>query len=173
MKLTKQKFTSFADLWAALLLKKDRMDAELLAVIFWLVWNRRNAARMGEFVLDYHQIWARAVSYLLEFNSAKVCEREAEAEGITTVRWRPSSPNYYKINFDEAIFSKVEAVGLGIVIQDSFRRVIGSLAERVPLPTSAAMVEALAYKRALLFAKELCIFDAVVEGDVELIIKAL
>ena len=67
----------------------------------------------------------------------------------------------------------MEAVGLGIVIRDSFGRVIGSLAERVPLPSSAAMVEALACRRALLFAKELCIFEAVVEGDAELIIRAL
>ena len=64
-------------------------------------------------------------------------------------------------------------MSLGVVIHDSYGRVIGSLAERIPLPISAAMVEALACRRALLFAKELCIFDAVFEGDAELIIKAL
>nr|POF05551.1 hypothetical protein CFP56_18066 [Quercus suber] len=97
MKLTRQKFTSFADLWTALLLKKDRMDVKLL----------------------------------------------------------------------------VEATELGIVIRDSFGRVISSLAKRVPLPSLVATVEALACRRALLFAKELCIFKAVVEGDAEVIIRAL
>ena len=131
LKITRQKFTSFADLWAVLL-KKGRTDVELLAVIFWLVWNRRNAERTGESALDYHLIRARADSYLLEFKSAKVCDRKAIAVGVTTVRWRPPNPNYFKINFDGAVFSEVEAVGLGVVIRDSFCSVIGSLAERVP-----------------------------------------
>ena len=92
------------------------MDIDLLAMIFWLVWNRRNATRTEESVLDYHQIQAIVDSYLLEFKSAKVCERKAVAEGNTLVRWGPPSPNYYKINFDGADFSEVEAAGLGIVI---------------------------------------------------------
>lgn len=128
---------------------------------------------MGESVLDYHQIQARAGLYLLEFKSAKVCERRAVAEGIGAVRWRPPSPYHYKINFDGVVFSDVEAARLGVVICDSYGRVMGSLAERVPLLTLAAMVEALACRRALLFAKELYIFDVVFEGDAKLIIKAL
>nr|POF00372.1 hypothetical protein CFP56_71516 [Quercus suber] len=101
---------------------------------------------MGESVLDYHQIRARSGLYLLEFKSAKVRERRAVEEGIGAVRWRPPSPNHYKINFDGAVFSDVEAKGLRVVICDSYGRVMGSLAECVPLPTSAAMVAALAYK---------------------------
>ena len=72
----------------------------------------------------------------------------------SVVRWRPPSPNHYKINFDGAVFSDVEATGLGVVIHGSCGRVIGSLAEHVPLLTSIAIVEALAYRMALLFAKE-------------------
>ena len=64
-------------------------------------------------------------------------------------------------------------MSLGVVIHDSYGRVIGSLAERIPLPILAATVEALACGRVLLFAKELCIFDSVFERDAELIIKAL
>ena len=149
------------------------MDVDLLATIFWLIWSRRNVERMGESILDCHHNRARANLYLLEFKSAKVCERRAVAEGLSTVRWRPPSPNYYKMNFDGAIFSDVEAAGLGVVIRDSYGGVIGSLAKRVLLPTSTTMVEALTCRRALLFAKELCIFYAMFEGDAELIIKVL
>ena len=46
MKLIRQKFISFTDLWAALISKKDRLNVDLLAVTFWLVWSRRNAARI-------------------------------------------------------------------------------------------------------------------------------
>ena len=143
MKFTKQKHILFADFWVVLLLKKDRVDVDLLVVIFWLFWNRRNAEQMGESILNYHQIRARVDLYLL-FKSTKVCERRVVAEGISTVRWRPPNPNYYKINFDGAVFSDVEAASLGVVICDSYGRVIGSLAECVPLLTSVTTVEALA-----------------------------
>ena len=51
--------------------------------------------------------------------------------------------------------------------------VIGAMCERVSLPISPAVVEALACTRALAFAKELCIFECSVEGDVEVIINAI
>ncbi|XP_075642157.1 uncharacterized protein LOC142613591 [Castanea sativa] len=64
-------------------------------------------------------------------------------------------------------------LGLGVVIRDSSDQVIGALAERIPIPMSVATVEALACRRALIFAKELCIFETVFEGGAEAIIKAL
>ena len=50
---------------------------------------------------------------------------------------------------------------------------VGALAERIPIPTSATIVEALAYRRALNFAEELNLMDTVFEGDAKQIIKAL
>ena len=60
-----------------------------------------------------------------------------------------------------------------MVIRDSCGRVVGALAERIPIPISAAIVEALACRRALIFAKELNLMDTVFGGDAEQIIKAL
>jgi len=78
----------------------------------------------------------------------------------------------YKVNFDGAIFKDL-GVGLGVVIRDSEGMVIGALAERNPLPCSIAMVESLACRRAVLFAKEMSIFEATIEGDAEIVILAL
>lgn len=50
---------------------------------------------------------------------------------------------------------------------------IGALMERIPLPLAVASVEALACRRAILFAKELCIFYATFEGDLEIVTNAL
>ena len=60
-----------------------------------------------------------------------------------------------------------------VVVHDSSGSVIGALFEWIPLPTSAATVEVLACRRALLFVKELSIFKCSLEGDAEVIIKAL
>lgn len=62
-----------------------------------------------------------------------------------------------------------------MVIRDSHGLVIGVLSECIllPLPLSTAIVEALACRRALTFAKELSIFKSIVKGDAEVIVRAL
>lgn len=82
-------------------------------------------------------------------------DRRVEADNLRATRWIPPAPALYKINFDGAVFSDVGTAGLGVVICDSCGRVIGSLAKHIPIPTSAATVEALACIRALILAKEL------------------
>lgn len=59
------------------------------------------------------------------------------------------------------------------MIRDYHGRVIGAMAERIPIPTYVEIVEALAYRRALTFARELNISDSVFEGYAEIIIKSL
>lgn len=60
-----------------------------------------------------------------------------------------------------------------MVIRDSVGSVIGALAERIPLPLSVATMEALAYRRAVQFAKEFSVFKTTFEGDAEIVTNAL
>lgn len=50
---------------------------------------------------------------------------------------------------------------------------MATLSQQIPLPTSVEMVEVLAARRALLFARELGFESLVDEGDSEIIIKAI
>nr|POE66068.1 putative ribonuclease h protein [Quercus suber] len=172
-KCSGQKFLHFADLLAYLFMGKNCLDIDLLAVIKWLIWGRRNAARRDESILEYHQIRSKAEVYLLDFKTAQKDDRRVAAATTRAPRWIPPIPNHFKINFYGAVFSELNAAGLGVVIRDSCGRVVGALAERIPIPTSAAIVEALACRRALIFAKELNLMDTVFEGDAKQIIKAL
>lgn len=52
MKCTKKKLILFADLLAVLLMRKDRVDVDLLAMILWLIGSRRNATQLGEPVIE-------------------------------------------------------------------------------------------------------------------------
>ncbi|KAL0005365.1 hypothetical protein SO802_012926 [Lithocarpus litseifolius] len=63
--------------------------------------------------------------------------------------------------------------GLGVVIRDSAGLVIGALSQKIRLPSSVVMVEALAARRAVMFAKEISVFRVVVEGDSLQVIKAV
>ena len=47
-KLLKYKFFLFADLWEMLLKMKEMLDVNLMAMIFWFIWSRRNSVRVGE-----------------------------------------------------------------------------------------------------------------------------
>ena len=60
-----------------------------------------------------------------------------------------------KVNFDWALFTKENVVGLGIIIHNDDRLVMTALTQQIPLLTLVEMVEMLAVGRALWFAKEL------------------
>lgn len=59
----------------------------------------------------------------------------------------------FKMNFDGAIFENLALAGLGIVIRDEQGLIITALSQRIPLPNSVNMVEALAARRSLIFAQ--------------------
>ena len=63
--------------------------------------------------------------------------------------------------------------GLGIVLCNATGKVIAALSQRVPLPSLVAMVEALAYRRVMEFAKEISALDCIIKGDVEVVLKAI
>ena len=72
----------------------------------------------------------------------------------TPVHCCPPLNSSCKVNFDGAIFQKLGTAGIGAVIRDHEGRVIGAMSERIALPPSVEHVEALACRRAILFAKD-------------------
>ena len=69
--------------------------------------------------------------------------------------WKPSTAETSKTNFDGAIFENEGEAGIAVVIQNSYGEVMASLSERIPLPFSVTVLEMLAARRAVLFAKEI------------------
>ena len=60
-----------------------------------------------------------------------------------------------------------------MIIQDQARLVLAALSQKIPLPTAVEIVEVIATRRALLFARELGFERVLVEGDSEVVIKAI
>ena len=89
------------------------------------------------------------------------------------VRWNPLSEGMYKANFDGVIFSELSLVVIGAVIHDSYRNVIVVLSQKIPLPQSVDLVEALASSRAVSFARELCISMVEFEGNSQRIVTTI
>ena len=78
-----------------------------------------------------------------------------------------------KINYDGAIFPEEGRAGLGVVCRNSEGAVIASLSEQIPLPATIPLVEALAARRAAVFAVDLGLTTVVLEGDSDIVFKDL
>ena len=89
------------------------------------------------------------------------------------VKWCPLEPNLLKVNFDGVVFREENSAGVGVIIRDIDGRIIASMVEKVPLPNSVAALEAVAAVKALYFAAGLGISSIALEGDSEIVIKAL
>ena len=173
-KLLKYKFAKFEDLLEMVFRFKGSTDTDLLAVIFWMILEKRNSDRMRGSFYSHQDIRPRALWFLHYFSIVQLPQQIHHLLiPSRRIRWIPPISPLYKVSFDGAIFKEIGAAGLGVVIQDSEGSVVGALAKRIPLPLSVAMVEALACRRAILFAKELSIFYATFEGDAEIVTNAL
>ena len=84
---------------------------------------------------------------------------------IAPVCWTRPPSGLYKVNFDAALFEGLGCAGIGVAIRDSSGAIIGTLSQKIPLPHSMEMAEALAARRAVVFAQELCLANVLVEGD--------
>ncbi|XP_023918538.1 uncharacterized protein LOC112030088 [Quercus suber] len=89
------------------------------------------------------------------------------------IKWKPPPSNWIKTNFDGAVFKERAETGLGSIIRNDRGLVMATLTQIIPLPTFVEMVEVLAARRALIFAKELGFEKVILEGDSEIAIRAM
>lgn len=84
---------------------------------------------------------------------------------VGPVRWTHPLDGLYKVNFDAALFEGSGYAGIGVAIQDLSGAIIGALSQKIPLPHSVELAEALAARRTVVFAQELSIANVLVKGD--------
>nr|POE81223.1 putative ribonuclease h protein [Quercus suber] len=160
------------DLFMGILNKHDHHLAERFAVIAWSIWYKRNATWTSSSSLPRTQIHADALERLNEFHQAQDIPMVSH-QPSTPVHWCPPPNSWCKVNFDGAIFQELGDAGIGVVIRDHVGKVIGAMSERIALPPSLEHVEALACRRATLFAKDFNLQAVTFEGDSETIINYL
>jgi hypothetical protein len=88
-------------------------------------------------------------------------------------KWKPPTHHLYKANFDGAFSKDTNSGGIGVVIRDQAGLPIATLSQKLPATHSIEITEALAARRAILFAKEVGLTSVVFEGDAENIIRDL
>lgn len=135
-------------------------------------WSRRNKLRVGEHVAPLAKINALATDSLLEFQCAQ-SHPQPSVKKVISSRWSPPPMGWAKINFDGATFKDKNLTGLGGVIRNDKGLVMAAFTQIIPLPTSIETVEVLAARSALVLALELSLNQVQLEGDSEIIFKAL
>ncbi|KAK7833845.1 hypothetical protein CFP56_025181 [Quercus suber] len=89
------------------------------------------------------------------------------------MRVRQTSWQIHKIEGRVRMMVKLDCAGLGVVYQDHSGQVIAALSQKIGLPHTVEMAEALATRQAVEFARELSPFDVILEGDCLQVVRAL
>ena len=136
----------------------------LFSTIAWSLWQWRNRIREGQQTWSLSELERHAKELVLEF--LEVVKQPARiAIPRAQVCWSlPSEPNY-KGNFDAAFFNASGCASIGVVFRDHMGQIIAALSQKIPLVQFVELVKAMAARRAILFAKELTLFNVVIKGD--------
>ena len=87
--------------------------------------------------------------------------------------WRPPTDDFAKVNFDGAIFSNVNKLGIGVVIRNSNGLVLDSVSQQLSQAYSPEDIKALAASKALHFASEIGCSQVVLDGDSQVLMTRL
>ncbi|KAK7832966.1 hypothetical protein CFP56_026054 [Quercus suber] len=151
---------------------ENGLPSDLLAMLTSQVWLRRNKLRMGEKVPDLRLLNSLVREAFQEFQHAHTVEPSHLSTRPQT-KWKPSPMDWFKINFDGVVFQEKNEAGLVIIICDDHGLVMAALTQVIPLPTLLEMVEVLAARKALIFAKELTFDHIILKGDSNIAIHAM
>ena len=136
-------------------------NLELFVVVSWFIWYRRNKNRLKEPCIPLGKIFEAAHTRLLEFQNK------------VGVKWKALSPDFYKVNYDGAMYRESGKAGIRVVVRNENGEVMASLAEKITKPASVEVLEALAAKRVAIFLMELGQHRVIIERDSEIVFKAL
>jgi len=157
---------------------------ELMAITAHKLWIRRNSVIFGGKVLSPSCLLKCAKDTLFEFQEA--CSSPLTNLGVvsalptnlgagTSVRyhWTNPSEGWIKLNWDAAIDSNSNTMGLGLVARDFTGKVRAMMCNFLPYVTDPAVAEAFAARQGAILARDMGFQKVVLEGDSQVIVQAL
>jgi len=166
---------TFQNLMWVLLLNGDAREDKVAHVVTtaWAIWYNRNEVKYGGVRKSGQQISSWASDYLWEYRVAVTQIAPGVLVPRQVISWSPPQNGHFKINVDGAVFSKLKAVGVAVVIRDDKGRLKAALCRKIIAPIGAVEAEAKAFEAGLLFAKDVGVWDVILEGDSLVVYNAL
>ena len=149
----------------------ENRDPALFSMTTWVLWNRRNNLRLGKPTVVLSWVLKQANERLQEFSHKPNPGPPSTVRPVTC--WRPPDKSWFKVNFDGALFCQEHRAGIGVVVRNEEGALIASLSQQIHLPSIVLEVETMAARRALEFAMEIGVHKVILEGDCEILTKAL
>ena len=126
---------------------------DLFATIPWFMWYHINKLRLKELCLPIEKIFNITSNYLSEFQQrpqvsiAKTRQKE--------IKWKPLAKDEIKTSYDRATFEDTGEAWIVVVVRLDSGEVLAAHYEKIPLPSSVEVLEALIVRRATQFVVEL------------------
>ncbi|KAL0006060.1 hypothetical protein SO802_013621 [Lithocarpus litseifolius] len=115
----------------------------------------------------------RAEEFLEEFKQAQVSLDSSLRERLISDVWQPPSSMEYKLNFDAAIFSRLEKSSIGAIIRNDKGEVMAGMFTIGPKVDTSEEAELLACRRSIEFAVDAGFTRLVIEGDNSNVMQAI
>ena len=147
--------------------------AHAVTTAAWALWHNRSEVRYGGVRKSGQQISSWASDYLREYRAAVAQFAPGVPVPRQVISWSPPQNGHFKINVDGAVFSEHKAVGVRVVIRDDKGRLEATLCRKITAPMGAVEAEAKAFEAGLLFAKDVGVWDVILEGDSLVVYNAL
>ncbi|KAK3230935.1 hypothetical protein Dsin_002816 [Dipteronia sinensis] len=104
-------------------------EFELLCMVLWIVWYRRNRSIHDSKLLADSEVVPWAAFFIAEYRGANIgVTGDVGKEKNPPQKWSPPSEGKIKMNTDAAIKADFGRVGVGIIFRDSTGNVLASSA---------------------------------------------
>jgi hypothetical protein len=166
---------TFANLFTELADRLDADEMQKVAVVARLIWLRRNSVMFGGDFMSPNHILETASSQLDNFSKAEAGRRMSNTVCSTpeVVKWSKPSPGWIKLNWDAAIDSGQQKMGIGIIARDHTGSVLAAVCASRPHVTEPTTAEAITVWKLADVCSSLGFTKVVLEGDSLEVVKAL
>ncbi|KAK1550678.1 hypothetical protein Q3G72_022938 [Acer saccharum] len=124
---------------------------EMLCVFIWRSWFHRNYFRKVTFVGDFVAVVSR----------------------VADISWCTPDEGRFKVNTDATVDLVNGKVGIGVIIKDNLGDVLASSSQPVMALLYAAIAEALATYRGLVFAFDSGLLPCTIEMDAQVVVRII
>jgi len=147
---------------------------ELFAVITYKLWLRRNRDVFDN-VLMYPSCLLKGATDMLEDfrHSQNVATSHANDRLVSPSKWMKPSSGTVKINWDAALCSRRNIMGVGVVARDDTGAVKAALCSYLPYVSDPSVVESLGARKAVELGRDMGFSSIVLEGDAREVVLGL
>ena len=142
------------------------MEATILVIAIWHIWESRNAVRNGKNEVHPHCIVEKILAYvdmvLLHMFKPVPSNR---CDSPRRKKWDPPPEGWVMVNVDAAVFQRANRMGMGIVIRNHKSEFLAAYRQGLDRIIEPELAEAFAFRQAVTFALGLNYKRAIIASD--------